>query len=167
MVQFEFCLSPNGLIMGCKNRTDVPQDAYKFELEWSYLKSRENRDGIKNNAMIIIIGQRLHQNWTKIISYVTIPTGHIWRNLSHLRVRLDISESEAVTTNRNTSVLDSFRNSIQPPAWYTHEITAGRKCSMTVIGQYIPYIGKFSRYKIFKDPSFSMLSTYYHTKFFK
>ena len=77
MVQFEFCLTPNGLIMGCKNRTDVPQDAYKFELEWSYLKSRENRDVIKNNAMIIIIGQTPPElNQDRIICYHT--------NWSHL-----------------------------------------------------------------------------------
>ena len=128
-------LSPTELLMGRVIRTDVPQDVNTFKPEWSYLtmyqeKEKRYRQDQKQNY------DRHHRTRTlpdlpdntsvwvstpqgqipgDIVSaapeprsyHVEVPSGQVRRNRLHLRVGATPSEREAVTTDRDSTVIQT------------------------------------------------------------
>ena len=144
-------LSPAELLMGRVIRTDVPQHTSAFQPNWPYLKDfrekeKKYRDDQKRNydkRYRTRTLPELPQNtpvWVDMPngqvqgtivsttqeprSYrVTVPSGEVRRNRSHLRNRTS-GNSEAVTSNNNTSVQRQIQTrsktgtEIRPPLRY-------------------------------------------------
>ena len=128
-------LSPAELLMGRVIRTDVPQDVNKFKPEWSYLtmyqeKEKRYRQDQKQNYdhhhrtrtlpdlpdnIPVWVSTPQGQIPGDIVSaapeprsyHVEVPSGQVRRNHLHLRVRATPSELEAVTTDRDSRVIQT------------------------------------------------------------